>query len=119
MGMLDKADLERLKIHQIIFHVVGPEDDDLILMDEVDLGHVLEFFLARVRETNVGNRFKLIGPQQGVWPSLTAMEATPGDFVKISKQLAQSFNNAHKAVASKRGASSSCSCRAWDDRYTA
>jgi hypothetical protein len=104
MGILEKSDLERLQIKRIIFHVVGPEDDDLILMDEVDLGHVLEFFLERIRETNVGNRFKLIGPQQGVWPSLAAMEATPEHFIKISKQLAESFNNAHKAVASKRGA---------------
>lgn len=104
MGMLEQAELDRLQIERIIFHVVGPEDEDLILMDEVDLGHVLSFFLERIRETNVGNRFKLIGPQQGVWPSLAAMQAAPDDFVKISKQLAESFNNAHKSVASKRGA---------------
>lgn len=104
MGMLDQAELDRLTIERIIFHVVGPEDEDLVLMDEVDLAHVLGFFIDRIRETNIGNRFKLIGPQQGVWPSLSAMQAQPAEFVKISKQLAESFNNAHKAVASKRGA---------------
>lgn len=104
MGMLEQAELDRLTIERIIFHVVGPEDEDLVLMDEVDLVHVLGFFLERIRETNIGNRFKLIGPQQGVWPSLAAMQAHPAEFVKISKHLAESFNNAHKAVASKRGA---------------
>lgn len=104
MGLLEQAELDLLRIDRIIFHVVGPEDEDLILMDEVDLRHVLGFFLERIRETNIGNRFKLIGPQQGVWPSLSAMDAEPKNFVTVSKQLAESFNNAHKSVASKRGA---------------
>ncbi len=44
MGMLEQADLSQLEIERIIFHVVGPEDDDLVLMDEVDLGHIMDFF---------------------------------------------------------------------------
>ncbi len=61
MGLLDEGELDGISIQRMIFHVVGPEDDDLQLMDEVDASGFENFFLARIRETNVGNRFTFIG----------------------------------------------------------
>ncbi|MCX5579455.1 nucleoid-associated protein [Kaistia terrae] len=102
--MLDDAVLERLRFQRMIFHVVGPKDDDLDLMDEIDATGFESFFLQRVRETNIGNRFDFIGEEQGIKPTLNAMISRPNDFVSLSKQLAESFHNQHRNVASSKGA---------------
>ncbi len=104
MGMLEDDALSSLRVERMIFHVVGPTEEDLVLMDEIDIKGSESFFLERIKETNIGNRFLFIGKEQGVRPSLVAMNSTPGDFVAISKQLAQSFQNQHETVASKKGA---------------
>lgn len=104
MGLLDDEALNALRIERMIFHVVGPEESDLSLMDEVDLTSVEDFFLERIRETNIGNRFKFIGPDQGVRPSLSTITSDPARFVAVSKHLAESFQTQHETVASKKGA---------------
>lgn len=70
MGLLDQELLDGITIQRMIFHVVGPTDEDFQLMDEIDASGFESFFLARIRETNVGNRFNFIGPDAGVCPSL-------------------------------------------------
>lgn len=104
MGLLSDVEVGALRIERMIFHVVGPEDDDLVLMDEVDIRGAEDFFLERIRETNIGNRFSFIGREQGVRPSLQSMANDPQGFVALSKQLAESFHNQHQTVASKKGA---------------
>lgn len=104
MGLLTDNAIDNLKVDRIIFHVVGPDDSDLILMDEIDITGSEDFFLGRIRETNIGNRFNFIGLQQGVRPSLGVISTDSRKFVEISKELAQSFQNQHETVASKRGA---------------
>lgn len=104
MGLLEQDELDALSLGRLIFHVVGPDDADLILMDEVDISGLSNFFLARIRETNVGNRFDFLGSEQGVRPSLAAISKDPSNFVAITKGMAEQFQNQHKVVASKRGA---------------
>lgn len=65
MGLLDDNALAAMHLERMIFHVVGPEEEDIVLMDEIDVTGLESFFLQRVRETNVGNRFEFIGPNQG------------------------------------------------------
>ncbi|MBY3268421.1 nucleoid-associated protein [Rhizobium laguerreae] len=104
MGLLDDASLGSLRIERMIFHVVGPNEEDLVLMDEVDVRSVGDFFLDRIKETNIGNRFNFIGPHQGVRPSLASIWKDQNSFVEVSKQLAESFQAQHETVASKKGA---------------
>ncbi|AKC07225.1 nucleoid-associated protein [Agrobacterium tumefaciens] len=101
MGMLENEDLARLRIDRMIFHVVGPEENDLTLMDEVEIEGFEPFFLERIRETNVGNRFEFIGINVGVRPSLAAINEEPENFVTISKALAETFQNLHENTAKK------------------
>lgn len=104
MALLEQSDLDALSLGRMIFHVVGPEDSDLLLMDEVDVGGLAGFFLDRVRETNVGNRFDFVGTEQGVRPSLVSISKDPTRFVAVSKEMAEQFQNQHKTVSSRRGA---------------
>ncbi|WP_445216203.1 nucleoid-associated protein [Bradyrhizobium sp. Pa8] len=105
MGLLDQELLDGITIQRMIFHVVGPSDDDLQLMDEIDASGFDDFFLARIRETNVGNRFNFIGPDAGVRPSLKSIADNATKFVTRTKQLTESFHGAHKvAPMSSRGA---------------
>lgn len=94
-----------MTIQRMIFHVVGPSDDDFQLMDEIDASGFDDFFLARIRETNVGNRFNFIGPDAGVCPSLKSIANDAAKFVDRTKQLTESFQSGHKgAPMSSRGA---------------
>lgn len=105
MGLLDQDVLDGITIQRMIFHVVGPADDDLQLMDEIDASGFEDFFLARIRETNVGNRFNFIGPDAGVRPSLKSMAEDAEIFVQRTKQLTELFQSGHKgAPMSSRGA---------------
>ena len=36
MGLLDEDALDRISIQRMIFHVLGPADEDFQLMDEID-----------------------------------------------------------------------------------
>jgi hypothetical protein len=105
MGLLDQTLLDGLTIQRMIFHVVGPTDEDFQLMDEIDASGFESFFLDRIRETNVGNRFDFIGPDVGVCPSLRSIANDSSKFVERTKQLAESFQAGHKgAPLSSRGA---------------
>lgn len=104
MGMLEDDDLDRLRIDRMIFHVIGPDDTDLTLMDEVQIGGFEQFFLERIRETNIGNRFEFIGQNVGVRPSLIAIHDNTDKFVAISKEMASSFHSQHSNVSAKKGA---------------
>lgn len=105
MGLLDQELLDGITIQRMIFHVVGPTDEDFQLMDEIDASGFESFFLARIRETNVGNRFNFIGPDAGVCPSLRSIATDADKFVERTKQLTESFQSGHKgAPLSSRGA---------------
>lgn len=73
MGLLDDSVLSGISIQRMIFHIVGPADEDFQLMDEIDAAGFESFFLARIRETNIGNRFNFIGEDAGVRPSVRSV----------------------------------------------
>src|SRR4051812_22766893 len=105
MGLLDQAVLDGISIQRMIFHVVGPDDSDLQLMDEIDATGFEDFFLDRIRETNIGNRFVFIGEETGVRPSLRSISEDGNKFLQLTKELTEVFQNGHKgAPASSRGA---------------
>ena len=105
MGLLDDSELDGISIQRMIFHVVGPSDEDFQLMDEIDASGFESFFLARIRETNVGNRFNFIGGNVGVLPALRSIAEDSNNFVQRSKELTEVFQNGHKgAPHSSKGA---------------
>ncbi len=104
MGLLDQQILDGIKIGRLIFHVVGPNEDDLVLMDEIVVTGFERFFLDRIRETNIGNRFQFIGAQSGVRPALQGMNENPEKFLGLTKNIAETFQAGHRAVAAAKGA---------------
>jgi hypothetical protein len=105
MGLLDQDVLDAITIQRMIFHVVGPDDSDLQLMDEIDATGFEDFFLDRIRETNIGNRFEFIGEEAGVRPSLRSISQDGNKFLQLTKELTELFQNGHKgAPSSSRGA---------------
>ena len=105
MGLLDQEVLDGLTIQRMIFHVVGPSDSDLQLMDEIDITGFEDFFLERVRETNLGNRFQFIGTQSGVRPALQNIHEDASKFLQLTKEMAETFQNGHLGTpSSSRGA---------------
>lgn len=105
MGLLDDSVLSGISIQRMIFHIVGPADEDFQLMDEIDAAGFESFFLARIRETNIGNRFNFIGEDAGVRPSLRSVAEDNSKFVQRSKELTEIFQSGHKgAPQSSKGA---------------
>ena len=54
MAFLQAEQLETLAIDKMVFHVVGPEDGELILLEEIEPGPFSDFFLDRLKSTNNG-----------------------------------------------------------------
>jgi hypothetical protein len=96
---VDRAD--RLSLDRMIFHGVGPDASDLVLLDEVDPACFRPFFLDRVKETLAGNafRFQALSP---VRQGLAAVTLAPESFAAQSQALARLFHT-HHTGNTKRG----------------
>ena len=104
MPFLSDEEMAALHVEDLIFHVVGKADTDLVLMDEVapsgaDVQH-LAWFLGRLRSTNDGNIFDFISPS-AVRNALVTIRDDPGAFVAQSRELARAFQNTHHGGTSK------------------
>lgn len=107
MAFLSDEQLSALTIDELIFHVVGPDkENDLVLLDVVDSGSPegeaanRAFFAERIKSANKGNMFQFENLSV-VKTALTDIEANPTAFVERSKDLATSFHGGHKKSASK------------------
>lgn len=104
MPFLTPDELASLHVEDLIFHVVGSEDSDLVLMDEVvatgaEVEHV-PWFLDRLRSANGGNVFDFVKPSL-VLNALSSVQATPSTFVAQSRELATAFQTAHTGATVK------------------
>ena len=104
MPFLTPEELEALHVEDLIFHVVGSRELDLILMDEVvatgaEVEH-LPWFLDRLRSANGGNVFDFVKPSL-VLNALSTVQANPSTFVAQSRELATSFQGAHTGATVK------------------
>jgi hypothetical protein len=100
MAFLQPAQLEALVIEKMVFHVVGPEDGELTLLEEIDPGPFSTFFLDRLRSSNNGIMFDFI-PGSSVLASFLQVENDPELFVDESKKLAALFKTQHGHNTSK------------------
>ena len=100
MAFLTPEHADALDISRMIFHVVGPKDSDLVLMEEIDPRNHRAFFLERVKSTLSGNLFHFNGASV-VRDSLAAIAADPVEFVPKSKALAQAFHIGHAGNTSR------------------
>jgi hypothetical protein len=100
MAFLQPEQLEILTIERMVFHVVGPEDGELVLLEEIEPGPFSAFFLDRLKSSNNGSMFDFI-PGSSVLASLLQVENDQQLFVVESKKLASLFKAHHGRNAIK------------------
>lgn len=94
MAFLTDEQLSTLSLDRMIFHVVGPEDGHLVLLEEIEPGEHAEFFLERIKATNGGMMFDFL-ERSPVLASLNEIDIDADKFVAETKALAALFKNAH------------------------
>jgi hypothetical protein len=100
MTFIGDDEIDALTIEQMIFHVVGPDEGDLYLLDEIDPKGHEEFFLDRVKYTCSGNLFDFHSGSS-VRERLYKVQTGSADFVEESKNLAQQFQSLHEKRTKK------------------
>jgi hypothetical protein len=99
MAFLSDEQLADLSIERMIFHVVGPKEEQLTLLNEVDPGEHEGFFLDRIRSTNNGLMFDFI-EGSALLHALRTVDRDQAQFAEQSKALARLFQGGHVGNAS-------------------
>jgi hypothetical protein len=99
MAFLNETQLADLTIERMIFHVVGPKEDQLVLLKEVNPGEHASFFLERIRSANNGLMFDFI-EGSSLLGALEIIDSAPDQFAEQSKVLARLFHGGHVGSAS-------------------
>lgn len=97
--MIDADHLDNINIERMIFHVVGPDDANLVLLEEIEPGEHSDFFTDRVRAAANGVMFDFVAASP-VLAALRRIEEDRSRFVPETKDLATLFNGMHSGSAS-------------------
>ncbi len=97
--MIAAEQLNDISIERMIFHVVGPEDGHLVLLEEIEPGDHAAFFVDRLRSAANGVMFDFVAASP-VLAALRAIEDDADRFVPETKDLATLFNTMHSGAAS-------------------
>lgn len=99
MAFLSEEQLGSLRIERMIFHVVGPEPEQLVLLEEMEPGLHADFFLDRIRSTNGGMMFDFV-ESSTLLLKLRVIEADASQFTVCTQHLAEAFKLVHGRNAS-------------------
>jgi hypothetical protein len=99
VSLIAPEQLDQIAIERMIFHVVGPEEGHLVLLEEIAPGDHEDFFAERIRSACGGIMFDFLAASP-VLASLRRIEAEPTSFVNQTKDLATLFNSMHTGAAS-------------------
>ncbi|WP_374944333.1 nucleoid-associated protein [Sphingomonas sp.] len=95
MPFLSDAERDDLRIDRMVFHVVGPDLTDPVLLAEFDPPIFTEFFLGRIKSAMGGNAYKF-RPESPTMATLREIGADQTQFVRGSETLAASFQHEHR-----------------------
>lgn len=99
MSIFDEGEANTLMIERMIFHVVGKELNDPILLEEISPPEHTDFFLERVRSALKGNLFSFREISR-TEQTLRSVMAAPATFAAGSKALAADFQSRHSGAMS-------------------
>lgn len=94
MSFLSETELAGLAIKQSVFHIVGPSDAHLQLLEAFDASPHAEFFLGRIRSVNSGSRYEFLDDAP-VRAQLARIARDADKFQAESEKLAIAFHEAH------------------------
>lgn len=100
MAFFSQDELDSLTIERMIFHVVGPDANKMVLLEETDPEPFADFFLGRLKSTNGGLMFNFVDGSP-LESSLRRIDLEPTAFVMESQQLATQFQTQHSGAASE------------------
>jgi len=100
MAFFSQEQLDSMTIARMIFHVVGPDADRMVLLEETDPGLFAEFFLERLKSTNGGLMFNFADGSP-LEAALRRVHLDRDVFVAETKSLATQFQNQHSGATSE------------------
>lgn len=94
MGFLDEDRRAALQIDRMVFHLVGPTNEHLQLLEEIEPGDFEAFFLDLIRGVEGGNLYSF-SDASSTRARLMRIVANPDQFQRESEQLAADFQRQH------------------------
>ncbi|WP_297804151.1 nucleoid-associated protein [uncultured Brevundimonas sp.] len=94
MAFFEQAELDDLKIHKMVFHLVGPSEADFVTLDAVDPGKFNNFFIDRIRSVNSGVPYTFTDASS-TRERLSRISENPDLFQTESEKLAEDFQRLH------------------------
>lgn len=98
MAFLSDMEREDLRIDRMIFHLVGPDLEEPVLLAEFDPPIFTEFFLGRIKSALGGNAY-LFRDGSATMATLRGIAADPAQFAGASEALARSFQHEHRRTS--------------------
>jgi hypothetical protein len=98
MAFFTDDELHAMKIKRMIFHLVGPKRESLVILPEVDPGKFEQFFLDRIKTVNFGHRYVFSGVSS-TRARLKRILDNDRMFVPETEKLAERFNELHRPAA--------------------
>lgn len=100
MAFFSQEQLDGLTIVRMIFHVVGPDANRMVLLEETDPAPFADFFLERLKSTNGGLMFNFADGSP-LEAALRRVHLDRDVFVAEAKSLATQFQNQHSGATSE------------------
>ncbi len=98
MAFFDEAQLAGLSIERMVFHLVGPHDNDLVRLEAIDPGRFAGFFIDRIRSVNAGVPYKF-SDASATRERLNRIVQDGNLFQEETERLAEDFQRRHGGSA--------------------
>jgi hypothetical protein len=98
MAFFNDQQLAALAIERMVFHLVGPQESDLVRLEAVEPGRFAQFFLDRIRSVNAGAPY-VFSDASETRKSLGRIDLDGDLFQEESERLAEDFQRKHVGTA--------------------
>lgn len=94
MAFFEDEELAALEIERMVFHLVAPQEDAFVRLEEMDPGKFAPFFLERIQSVNNGRPY-LFSDASATRERLARISADMECFQVESEKLAEDFQRKH------------------------
>lgn len=98
MAFFADDELGKIAIKRMVFHLVGPKDNALVKLQEVEPGKFTDFFVERIRSVNFGVGYKF-SDASSTRERLRRIQEDGKVFQEETEKLAEDFQRRHKGSA--------------------
>lgn len=98
MAFFQDDELDEVRIERMVFHLVGPREENFVRLEEVHPGRFSGFFLERIRSVNSGAQYTF-SDASATRERLSRILASPDVFQEESERLAEDFQRRHGGSA--------------------